>query len=103
MNASYCYSSSYALACGSLEIGPLDERAAEDSRRFGKHIRMLPFFSKVQLSIYDERPSSSQIAFRLLLSTNVATLCWAAEKGRIYIPHPFFTYMYVGSGDISGS
>ena len=52
MNAGYCYGSSYALACGALEIGPLDERAAEYSRRFGKHMHMLPLLAKVQLSAY---------------------------------------------------
>ena len=46
MNACFCYSSSDALACGALEIGPLDERAAEYSRRFGKHMQMLPSFRK---------------------------------------------------------
>ena len=54
MNAGYCYGSSYALACGALEIGPLDERAAEYSRRFGKHMHILRLFSKVQLSTYQQ-------------------------------------------------
>ena len=85
MNACYCYSSSYALACGALEIGPLDERAAEYSRRFGKHMHMLPFFSKVELST-DQR-AAVQLLDCIQIATDIATSCWAADEAGFSIFH----------------
>ena len=37
-------------------------------------------FRKFSYQLINERPSSSQIVFRLLLSTDIATVCWAADK-----------------------
>ena len=86
MNAGYCYSSSYALACGALEIGPLDERAAEYSRRFGKHMHILRLFSKVQLSTYQQ--AAVQLLDCIWIATGIAILCWAADKVEFLPPFP---------------
>ena len=78
MNACYCYSSSYALTCGALEIGPLDERAAEYSRRFGKHVHILRPFSEVQLS--SDQRAAVQLLDCIQIATDIATSCWAADE-----------------------
>ena len=52
--------------------------AAECSRRFGKHMRLLPFFSKVELST-DQR-AAVQLLDCIQIATDIATSCWAADE-----------------------
>ena len=72
MNACCCYSSSYALAFGALEIGPVVERAAEHSRRFGKHMHMLQLFSQKVI---------------ILLFSNVCIASLKAEARKAQLPY----------------